>query len=425
MTAFAIGRLLAFSVIVLIFLASQLYWFRRLAEWGEKLIPNRKLRRLLAGAGAIAYIFFFAYMVAWSRLSGTPTRLTPRAAFLDAPSFWWLIGSLMGFLLIVLFWIGDRVVRSAYWGYRKIALMVRPIPALDPADPPSHSRRQFLEQTAMVVSAAPFLVSAYGLLYGRLNLETTRQRLKLPRLPKAFHGFRIAQLSDIHIGPFMPAEEIRKYVQITNELRPDLILLTGDFITWDPETQEPVVEALSGLKAPFGVLGCLGNHELWYEVEDSISRLFAARGIRMLRQANAQLHSGGETLNFIGVDFQSVRAMGPPGVRYAPKYLERVERLTRPETANILLSHNPNTFDRAAELGIDLSLAGHTHGGQVTLEFIHPSLSPSRLITDYVVGWFKKSQSQLYVNRGIGTMFVPIRVGAPPEITVFELVRES
>ncbi len=425
MSAFAIGRLLAFSVIVLIFLASQLYWIRRVAEWGEKLIPNRKLQRWLARAGAVAYILLFVYMAASSRLSGTPTRLTPQAAFLDAPFFWWLIGSILGFGLIVVFWIGDRAVRSALWGYRKITQLFRPAPAIDPADPPSHRRRQFLEQTAMVASAAPFLVSAYGLLYGRLNLETTRLRLKLPRLPKAFHGFRIAQLSDIHIGPFMPAEEIRKYVQITNELRPDLVLLTGDFITWDPGTQEPVVEALSGLKAPFGVLGCLGNHELWYEVEDSITRLFAVRGIRMLRQANTEIRSGGETLNFIGVDFQSVRPMGPPGVPFARKYLQGAEQLIRPETANILLSHNPNTFDRAAELGIDLSLAGHTHGGQVTLEFIHPSLSPSRLITDYVVGWFKKSQSQLYVNRGIGTMFVPIRVGAPPEIAVFELVRES
>ena len=91
--------------------------------------------------------------------------------------------------------------------------------------------------------------------------------------------------------------------------------------------------------------------------------------------------------------------------------------------ANILLSHNPNTFDRAAELGIDLSLAGHTHGGQVTLEFVHPDLSPSRLITPYVRGWFEKSSCQLYVNRGIGTIGVPIRFGAPPEITVYELVR--
>ena len=90
---------------------------------------------------------------------------------------------------------------------------------------------------------------------------------------------------------------------------------------------------------------------------------------------------------------------------------------------NILLSHNPNTFDRAAELGIDLSLAGHTHGGQVTLEFVNKKLSPSRLITPYVRGWFTRPGGQLYVNRGIGTIGVPIRFDSPPEITVFELTR--
>ena len=95
----------------------------------------------------------------------------------------------------------------------------------------------------------------------------------------------------------------------------------------------------------------------------------------------------------------------------------------QPGAVNILLSHNPNTFDRAAELGIDLSLAGHTHGGQVTLEYISPGLSPARLITPYVRGWFKKDNSQLYVNRGIGTIFSPVRFGAPPEITVYELKR--
>ena len=94
-----------------------------------------------------------------------------------------------------------------------------------------------------------------------------------------------------------------------------------------------------------------------------------------------------------------------------------------PDTANILLSHNPNTFDRAAELGIDLSLAGHTHGGQVALEYISPDLSPARLITPYVRGWFRKGGSQLYVNRGIGTIFSPVRFGSPPEITLYELNR--
>jgi predicted MPP superfamily phosphohydrolase len=94
-----------------------------------------------------------------------------------------------------------------------------------------------------------------------------------------------------------------------------------------------------------------------------------------------------------------------------------------PGRVNILLSHNPDTFDRAAELGIDLSLAGHTHGGQARLEFVSPQLAPSRLVTPYVAGLFVKPGGQLYVNRGIGTIGIPIRIGAPPEITVFELTR--
>lgn len=421
----AIIRLLVIIVIFLIFLASQLYWFRRIAEWGEKLIPNRKLRRVLAGAGAIIYILLFAYQIAWSRRSGTPTRLTWEAAVFQAPFQAWLIGSMLGFVLALLIWTGGRLARFAASCYRKAQARREAPSSLQASELGSRQRRRFLEQTAMMLSATPFVASAYGLVYGRVDLETTHQRIKLARLPKAFHGFRIAQLSDIHIGPFMTAKEVRNYVSITNQLRPDLVVLTGDFITWDPLTQEDVVDALAGLKAPFGLYGCLGNHELWADVEGSITEMFARRGIRMLRNTAAPIPSHGEKLNLIGVDYQSRRRFGPPGVRLVPQYLEGVDRLMMPDTVNILLSHNPNTFDRAAELGIDLSLAGHTHGGQVTLEFIHPDLSPSRLITDYGRGLFRKDASQLYVNRGIGTIFVPIRLGAPPEITLFELVREG
>ena len=103
--------------------------------------------------------------------------------------------------------------------------------------------------------------------------------------------------------------------------------------------------------------------------------------------------------------------------------LRVVEHLVMPDTVNILLVHYPNAFDRAAELGIDLTLAGHTHGGQLSLEFVHRGLSLARLETPYVSGWYEKAGAQLYVNRGIGTTGLPIRFGARPEITVFELVR--
>jgi hypothetical protein len=445
---------------VLILIASQIFWVRQLRKWGASLIPSASWRRRIGVAGLACYLLLLSYnllpsllgmvfdrisimagapgvgathltlraalfqtrLLGWIRgaPSPEPTHLTLRAALLQAPFWSWIFCSLSGFLIAVLLGLGDRIARAARWVYQKVAQASRAAPLPNPV---SLARRRFLERTALAMTTAPFVAGAYGMFYERLNLETSHRRIKIPRLPKGFEGFRIAQLSDIHIGPFMTAEEIRRYVGIANGLKPDLVALTGDFVTWDPSTQSAVVEALAGVKAPFGVYGCLGNHEMWAKVEDSITRLFARRGIRILRGERALIRSGGDVINLLGVDYQTRSPMGPRSQRLVREYLQGVERLMAPGTANILLSHNPNTFDRAAEHGIDLSLAGHTHGGQVTLEFVHPDLSPSRLITPYVRGWFEKPGGQLYVNRGIGTIFVPIRFGAPPEITVYELVR--
>jgi predicted MPP superfamily phosphohydrolase len=327
-----------------------------------------------------------------------------------------LFGSLLGFLLITLLWIADRVARAVSWAFKKLIMSHR-------SELPSPGRRRFLEQTATAFSAAPFVAGAYGLLYGRINVEVTHQRIRLAHLPKSFEGFRIVQLSDLHISAFMSAEEIRRYAGLANQLKPDLVALTGDFVTWDPTAQGAVVEALSGLKAPFGVFGCLGNHEWLTETEDSITRLFAAQGTRILRDERVAIESAGSTLNLLGVDYQSLLGRTEAPGHQVNEYLPGVERLLVPDAVNILLSHNPNTFDRAAELGIDLSLSGHTHGGQVALELTHSCLAPARLITPYICGWFQKCDAQLYVNRGIGTITFPVRIGARPEITVFELVR--
>ena len=135
-----------------------------------------------------------------------------------------------------------------------------------------------LERTAVALSAAPFVAAGYGLLYGRFNVEVTRHRIRLARLPKALEGFHIAQLSDIHISPFMPASEIRRCVTLVNELKADLVVLTGDYLADDRQAQGEVVQALAGLRAPYGVFGCLGNHEIYTETEDSITRLLPRRG---------------------------------------------------------------------------------------------------------------------------------------------------
>jgi hypothetical protein len=455
-----VQRFLVVSAVVLILIASQIFWVRQMRNWVTSLVPSATWRRRVGIAGLLAYLLLLSYNLlpsllevvfnrisiiagargarpthlilraalfqthlwAWIRgaPSPEPTHLTLRAALIQAPFWAWIVCSLLGFLIAIPFGLADRMARAARWVYQRVAQAGRAVPLPYPV---SLARRRFLERTALAMTTAPFVAGAYGMFYERLNLEISHRRIKIPRLPKAFEGFRIAQLSDIHIGPFMTAAEIGRYVGIVNELKPDLVAVTGDFVTWDPSTQSAAVEALAEVKAPFGVYGCLGNHEMWSGVENSITRLFARRGIRILRGERALIRSGGEVINLLGVDYQSRSPMGPRGQRLVREYLQGVDRLMAPDTANILLSHNPNTFDRAAELGIDLSLAGHTHGGQMTLEFVHPDLSPSRLFTAYVRGWFEKPGGQLYVNRGIGTIFVPIRFGSPPEITIIELAR--
>ncbi len=405
---------------------SQVFWIKRVRELGRRLISNPEPRRW-AGRVLTVYAALWVYEIVsffWMRTPSTTTA-SAKVVLIDGPFSWWVFGSVTGFLIVLILRLPDYLVRAVRWCYRIVALRQAPATADLPGIPEVTSRRQFLRNATTAVGALPFVGGFYGLVFERLDLEITRKRIHLERLPRGFEGFRIVQLSDIHIGPFMTSSEIRHVVDAANRLKGDLIVLSGDYITWDPTTQAAVVDALSGLRAPFGIFGCLGNHEAWSGVEDSITRLFSAQGVQILRRQNATLRAGGDELNLIGVDFQTNRPAGAYHQGVVRRYLVGVEPLVRSDTANILLSHNPNTFDRAAELSIDLSLAGHTHGGQVALEFISPQIAPSRLVTPYVAGWFGKAGGQLYVNRGIGTIGPPIRWGAPPEVTLFELTRNG
>lgn len=410
------GRHAFFLVFVFLFFASQIFWISVIRKISIKLVHSRTLRRWLAAIGVAVYIFLLAYNFLSAR-DQAATSLTVKIALLEAPVRWWVFGSLGGFIVALPFvltnFIWDRIQRAR----QKADLQAVPDPAF------SVARRKFLSNTAVAAGAVPLAASGYGFLFGRIEFEKSFVRMKLPRLPREFHGFRIAQLSDLHIGPFMTSSDIRHVVEMTNALKPDLIVLTGDYITWDPDTQEAAVESLTGLKAPLGIYGCLGNHEMMTHTEASITELFARRDIKILRQERAPIQVGKESLNLIGVDYEFRRHHGPYGDNRVRQYLEGVKPLMSSDQVNILLSHNPNTFDRAAQLGIDLSLSGHTHGGQIALNFISPDLSIARLMTPYVKGHFQKPGGQLYVNRGIGTIGVPIRFDAPPEITLFELVR--
>jgi hypothetical protein len=186
---------LLFFAISVMLVASQLYWIRRVRELGKRLIASRRWRRSLGAAGLIVYFFLLVFnAVTWNTDSNKGSSLTLRATLLDAPFWLWFVGSMLGFLIAILLGTVDRVVRALSRYFKKAIISQEP-------ELPSPGSRRVLEQTVIALSTAPFLAGAYGLFYGRLNLETNHQRIHLRRLPKAFEGFRIVQLSDLHISP--------------------------------------------------------------------------------------------------------------------------------------------------------------------------------------------------------------------------------
>jgi predicted MPP superfamily phosphohydrolase len=213
--------------------------------------------------------------------------------------------------------------------------------------------------------------------------------------------------------------------------------VTGDFVTGPSDPLQACISELAHLKAPLGVWGCNGNHEIFADAQGEAARLFAEHGMKLLRQENAQMVWHGGKFNLIGVDYQLARSSR--GRRLT--MLARTGALVRPDMPNILLSHNPNSFPRSAELGIELMLTGHTHGGQVRVEILDDRFSPARFLTSYIAGLYKRplgSVSALsdeevwssarsapaalvYVNRGLGTIGAPVRLGVPPEISLLTL----
>jgi predicted MPP superfamily phosphohydrolase len=219
------------------------------------------------------------------------------------------------------------------------------------------------------------------------------------------------QLSDIHLSPFLTEEELARAVDMANGARAHLALVTGDLITAHGDPLDACLRQLARLRSDAGTLGCLGNHEIYAGVEEEATQKAARLGIRFLRQESERLRFGSAALNLTGVDYQKM----------GTEYLRGAERWIVPAETNVLLSHNPDVFDVAAEQGWDLTISGHTHGGQISVEILHQQLSASRFFTPYVYGLFRKGRSSVWVTRGIGTVGVPARIGAPPEVALLRL----
>jgi predicted MPP superfamily phosphohydrolase len=251
----------------------------------------------------------------------------------------------------------------------------------------------------------------YGLGVEPVRLAIERWTLRLPRLPPAFDGFRIVQLSDLHLQPWTQGSEIARAIEAANRLRPDAIFLTGDFVTNDARPAEELQSLLSALRAPAGVFACLGNHDFHGRGVDRISRAIRGAGIEVLRNRSVPLLLGGDCLVIAGLDS---RWAGHPGLALALRGHAR-------ETPALLLMHEPDFADTAAQDSrVIFQVSGHTHGGQVRLPGFGALITP-KWGRKYVDGWFRVGELELYVNRGLGCTGLPIRWFCPPEITEFTL----
>ena len=274
-------------------------------------------------------------------------------------------------------------------------------------------RRRMIKFAGKAAMIAPAAVLGYGTFIQRRDFGVREIDVPIPRLPPDLEGFRILQLSDIHRGLFLSDAELSAVIDASLGVKPHLAVITGDLISSRGDPLDSCISQLARLKAEAGVFGCMGNHEQYagaiHYAEAAASRV----GIRFLRQQAQALRIGAATLNLAGVDYQRKEDK--------PHYLRGAERLIQPGAVNILLSHNPDVFPVAAQQGYNLLLAGHTHGGQVTVEILDESINPARFFTPYVRGLYRLGGSAAYVTRGIGTIGLPTRIGAPPEISVLRL----
>lgn len=279
-------------------------------------------------------------------------------------------------------------------------------------------RREFLAKAATALPASLLLTSGYGILGAQSDFEWFEPQLKLRDWPNELAGLRIMQISDLHVGNFLPGDKLREHVEAINRKPCDLMMVTGDIINnnmaWLPEC----MEALGKLKQPrFGTFVCIGNHDYYAGDPEAILDGMRRLGMTVVRDDHVEVPVGNSRINVAGIDYPVWGGHQTTGSRL-PSHVDVALAGAKRDYPTILLAHHPHAFDRAAESGVQLTLSGHTHGGQFA--FTPPgsrTISLGDLMFKYVAGAYEQGGSQLYVNRGIGNWF-PMRLGAPPEVTL-------
>jgi hypothetical protein len=313
----------------------------------------------------------------WSRVVAWPASLWMGAAF-------WLL-------------LGLAASDALLWGAAGVAR------ASDATPPDAAGAAAW---RAALVAGATLVAVAFGLRSALAPPRLRRERFEIERWPAALDGFRIVQISDVHIGPILDRRFAARLTRRINALAPDLVAVTGDLVDGSARLLADEVAPFGGLRARHGVFFVTGNHD-HYSGAAAWLAVVRGLGMRALRNERVEIGEGDAGFDLVGIDDHRAHLVGDERSDLARALAGR-----DPERPAVLLAHDPASFGRARSAGVDLQLSGHTHGGQ-----IWPFLWLVRLATPWVAGRFRDGRAQLYVSRGTGFWGPPLRLGAPAEIT--------
>jgi len=333
-------------------------------------------------------------------------------------------------IFVLFFLIIDDIIRLVRWIGSWIGKQVSSDQSLTASTATSVSRLDFLVKLGFFIGAIPFVSMIYGMIGGAYDYRVRKVKLKFPSLPDSFNGFRFVQISDLHTGSFMSTDHLKKAVELVMEQNPEAIFVTGDLVNNQHTEAHPFRDIFSSLKAPMGVHSIFGNHDYgdyykWDSIEDKIKNFEGLKsfqkevGWNLLLNDHTFLERNGEKIGLIGVENWSSR-MNFQKYGDMPTSTKNMQ----PADFNILLSHDPSHWE--AEVTekykyVDLTLSGHTHGMQFGVDIPGFKWSPVQYVYKQWADLYQNGSQYLYVNRGLGFLAYPGRVGILPEITVFEL----
>jgi predicted MPP superfamily phosphohydrolase len=391
---------------------------------------------ILKGASETRKNIVFYIYTGFTALSLLTVLMPLFIPFQDWPKFFRTY--FLAFVLILLlskiigsvFLLADDLIRLFRW---VASYFIRPVAAgLTEFHDNGHriSRLKFLNYIALGMAVLPFGGFIYGMIKGAFDYKVHRVKVVLPNLPSEFNGFKIVQISDIHSGSFASTTHVEEAVKIILQQQADIIFFTGDLVNNEATEMQPFMNVLNKLTAPMGVFSTLGNHDYgdyvqWDSPEakrknlEDLKVIHKQLGWRLMMNEHVALTKGDASIALIGIENWG-------GNLNFPKYgdLKKAHAGTEKYPVKLLLSHDPSHWDKQVRpeyKDIDITFSGHTHGFQMGIEIPGFKWSPSQYFYKEWAGLYTEDNQHIYVNRGLGFLGYPGRVGILPEITVMEL----